>query len=74
MLSMHATDTAARTSHATFRAVVAFFSGGGEVVLTSQADAHLSDDDLMVIARHEAHFACIDFDSTDIRITEWTTR
>lgn len=29
---------------------------------------------MMRLARHEAQFAGIDFDSVDVRITEWTDR
>lgn len=56
----------------TYRAVVATFTAGGEIVLTAPADADKSDADLLSLARHEARFAGVDFDSAKIRITEWT--
>ena len=68
---MPATQTPAASS-ITYRAAVATFTAGGEIVLTSPADADLSDADLLAIARKEARFACVDFDSAKIRITEWT--
>jgi hypothetical protein len=56
----------------TYRAAVATFTAGGEIVLTCPADATLSDSDLLAAARKEARFAGVDFDSAKIRITEWT--
>lgn len=58
----------------TYRAVVAFFPGNGEIVLTAPADADKGDEEMMRLARHEAQYAGVDFDSVDIRVTEWTDR
>lgn len=69
---MHTATTAPRPT--TYRAVVARFTAGGEVVLTAPIDADKADDEMMKLARHEARFAGIDFDSADVRITEWTER
>ncbi len=69
---MPATNTACTARPSTYRAVVARYTTGGEVVLTAPADADKSEDEMMRLARHEARFACIDFDSADVRITEWT--
>lgn len=66
---------AARTTAAipaTYRAVVAFFPNGEKTVLTAPADADKPEVEMLRLARHEARFACIDFDSTDIRVTTWT--
>jgi len=73
-MSMPATQTAASSRPTTYRAVVARFTAGGEVVLTAPADADKPDDEMMQIAQHEARFAGIDFGSADVRITEWTER
>lgn len=56
----------------TYRAVVACFTAGGEIVLTAPADADKSDAEMMRLARVEARYACIDFDSAKVRITMWT--
>lgn len=68
------TTRTAAMSPVTFRAVVARFTSGGEVVLTAPADADKTDAEMMQIARHEARFAGIDFGSADVSITEWTER
>jgi len=70
---MPATNTAAPRP-TTYRAVVARFTSGGEVVLTAPIDADKDETEMMRLARHEARFAGIDFGSADVRITEWTER
>lgn len=71
---MTSTATETRSAPLTYRAVVARFTAGGEIVLTSPADADKTDEELMALARHEAQYAGIDFDSADIVITDWTDR
>lgn len=71
---MPAMNTAVTPRPTTYRAVVARFTSGGEVVLTAPIDADKSDEEMMRLARHEAGFAGIDFDSADVSITEWTDR
>lgn len=44
----------------------------GEIRLTSYADAHLSDEDLIAAAMREAGYACIACHPSEIRITDWT--
>lgn len=58
----------------TYRAAVCRHIGGGETVLTAPIDADKTDEQLLTLARHEAAYAGIDFDSADIVITEWTDR
>lgn len=69
---MPATNTASTARPTTYRAVVARFTAGGEIVLTAPIDADKSEAEMMRLARHEARFAGIDFDSAAVRITDWT--
>ena len=72
MTMQHTPALEVATIPATYRAVVYTAPNGGEVRLTSYADAHLSDEDLIAAAMREAGHACIACHPDRLRITDWT--